>query len=302
MPRGVTSLPESDRGASRRRRSPACRSTTGRCSRRPSRRSARSRRSGWPSWPASTPPRCARTSPTSGPTAPAASGTTSSTCCYQISRELGLTQDWPVVIVGVGNLGHALANYRGFAARGLPRRRPRRRRPGQGAARRSATSPSSRIDDLPGIVAERDVAIGIIATPARGGPGGGRPARRRRRHVDPQLRPDGGRPCRDGVSLRKVDLAIELQILCFYQQRRDGAAGRAGDRAGGAALERRHDGRRADSYPVNLALAGRRCVVVGGGPHRRPQGRGACSTPAPGRTSSPPTVAPRSRALGRRPG
>src|ERR1700738_4534942 len=36
---------------------------------------------------------------------------------YQISRELGLTQDWPVVIVGVGNLGHALANYRGFSAR-----------------------------------------------------------------------------------------------------------------------------------------------------------------------------------------
>src|SRR6187399_17531 len=37
---------------------------------------------------------------------------------YQISRELGLTQDWPVVIVGLGNLGHALANYRGFSARG----------------------------------------------------------------------------------------------------------------------------------------------------------------------------------------
>src|SRR5205085_11840664 len=31
---------------------------------------------------------------------------------FQISRELGLTQDWPVVIVGIGNLGHALANYK----------------------------------------------------------------------------------------------------------------------------------------------------------------------------------------------
>src|ERR1700704_5660436 len=38
---------------------------------------------------------------------------------YQISRELGLTQDWPVVIVGAGNLGHALANYGGFASRGF---------------------------------------------------------------------------------------------------------------------------------------------------------------------------------------
>src|SRR5579863_2755197 len=37
----------------------------------------------------------------------------------QISRQLGLTQDWPVAIVGLGNLGHALANYRGFGARGF---------------------------------------------------------------------------------------------------------------------------------------------------------------------------------------
>src|SRR5438552_10099265 len=39
---------------------------------------------------------------------------------YQMSRELGLTRDWPVVIVGVGNLGHALANYGGFNERGFP--------------------------------------------------------------------------------------------------------------------------------------------------------------------------------------
>src|SRR5881227_1936221 len=38
---------------------------------------------------------------------------------FEMSRELGLTQDWPVVIVGVGNLGHALANYRGFSERGF---------------------------------------------------------------------------------------------------------------------------------------------------------------------------------------
>ncbi len=38
---------------------------------------------------------------------------------YQVSRELGLTQDWPVLIVGAGNLGRALANYGGFASRGF---------------------------------------------------------------------------------------------------------------------------------------------------------------------------------------
>jgi redox-sensing transcriptional repressor len=38
---------------------------------------------------------------------------------YQVRRELGLEQDWSVAIVGVGNLGHALANYRGFGERGF---------------------------------------------------------------------------------------------------------------------------------------------------------------------------------------
>src|SRR6187431_3469188 len=39
---------------------------------------------------------------------------------FQMSRGLGLTHDWPVVIVGLGNLGHALANYGGFRDRGFP--------------------------------------------------------------------------------------------------------------------------------------------------------------------------------------
>jgi redox-sensing transcriptional repressor len=39
---------------------------------------------------------------------------------HQVSRALGLTQDWPVVIAGAGNLGRALANYGGFTQRGFP--------------------------------------------------------------------------------------------------------------------------------------------------------------------------------------
>src|SRR5207249_6328587 len=38
---------------------------------------------------------------------------------HQVRRELGLTQDWPVLIAGAGNLGHALSNYRGFGERGF---------------------------------------------------------------------------------------------------------------------------------------------------------------------------------------
>src|SRR5436305_2778833 len=37
----------------------------------------------------------------------------------QISRELGLLRRCSVVLVGVGNLGRALAGYGGFASRGL---------------------------------------------------------------------------------------------------------------------------------------------------------------------------------------
>ncbi len=37
----------------------------------------------------------------------------------QIDRELGLGGDWPVVVVGLGNLGRALANSQGFTSSGF---------------------------------------------------------------------------------------------------------------------------------------------------------------------------------------
>ena len=39
---------------------------------------------------------------------------------YQVQRELGLNHEWPVVIVGAGNLGQALSGYDGFGQRGFP--------------------------------------------------------------------------------------------------------------------------------------------------------------------------------------
>jgi redox-sensing transcriptional repressor len=140
---------------------------------------------------------------------------------FQISRELGLTQDWPVVIVGVGNLGAALANYRGFSARGfrivaLVDADPAKCGKDVGGL---VVEP---LPDLPRIVAERDVAIGIIATPAAAA-----------QEVAELLVSAGVTSVLNfaptviavppGVSLRKVDLSIELQILSFYQQRRDEA-------------------------------------------------------------------------------
>src|SRR5947199_10199793 len=40
---------------------------------------------------------------------------------FQMHRELGLHQHWQVVIVGIGNLGHALANYGGVGPSGFHR-------------------------------------------------------------------------------------------------------------------------------------------------------------------------------------
>ena len=141
---------------------------------------------------------------------------------YQISRELGLTQDWPVVIVGVGNLGQALANYGGFDARGfrigaLVDADPRK------VGEPVADLVVRHLDDLSPVVAEEGIAIDIIATPASAA-----------QDVAERLVAAGVTSILnfapailsvpEGVSLRKVDLSIELQILSFYEQRAAGFA------------------------------------------------------------------------------
>src|SRR5437868_3655820 len=84
---------------------------------------------------------------------------------FQMSRELGLNQDWPVVIVGIGNLGAALANYGGFTERGFPVA-------ALVDADRSKVGTQlgdltiRHIEELPDIASELGIAIGIIATPA----------------------------------------------------------------------------------------------------------------------------------------
>src|SRR5256885_3093803 len=79
---------------------------------------------------------------------------------FQISRELGLTQDWPVVIVGIGNLGHALANYKGFSERGfrvaaLVDSDPSKR--GEAVAGMRVRG----VEELADVVASERIAIGI---------------------------------------------------------------------------------------------------------------------------------------------
>ena len=137
---------------------------------------------------------------------------------HQVRRELGLTQHWPVLIVGIGNLGHALANYRGFAERGfrvVALVDNDRSKVGEVVGGLSVRH----IDDLPEIVREHEVAIGVVSTPAQVA-----------QEVAERLVEAGVRSILNfapavisvppTVSLRKVDLSIELQILAFYEQRK----------------------------------------------------------------------------------
>ena len=139
----------------------------------------------------------------------------------QISRELGLTKDWPVVIVGLGNLGHALANYPGFQERGFQAVALFDADPAR-VGEKVAGITVRHVDELATVAAELEPAIGVIATPASVA-----------QAVADQLVEAGVTAILnfapavltvpEHVSLRKVDLSIELQILSFYQQRKHGA-------------------------------------------------------------------------------
>src|SRR5687768_9714290 len=84
---------------------------------------------------------------------------------FEMSRELGLTHDWAVVIAGAGNLGRALAGYGGFGERGFPVVALLDTDPDK-VGRTLAGVPVCHPDELPKLVEGNRVAIGIIATPA----------------------------------------------------------------------------------------------------------------------------------------
>src|SRR5215207_5377328 len=140
---------------------------------------------------------------------------------YQIRRELGLTHDWPVVIVGAGNLGQALAGYGGFGERGFPVAGVVDIEPAKVGSVIGGVR-VRHIDDLNQIVQQRRVSIGVVATP----PAAAQDAADRlvRAGVTSILNfAPVVLAVPRGISVRKVDLAVEMQILSFYQQRRSGA-------------------------------------------------------------------------------
>ena len=148
---------------------------------------------------------------------------------HQVRRELGLTQHWPVVIAGAGNLGHALSNYKGFSERGF-RIVSLVDNEEEKVGERIGDMAVEHIDWLPEIVRCKDVAIGVICTPAGAA-----------QEVADRMVAAGIRSILnfapavisvpEHVSVRKVDLSIELQILAYYEQRKAVLAAVKGGRA-----------------------------------------------------------------------
>ena len=162
----------------------------------------------------------------------------------QVEQTLGLTRQHTVALVGVGHLGHALAGYGGFSERGFP------------VAALFDVSPDlvgttiggvrvRDVADIGPVCAELGVTIGVVATPAAAA-----------QSVCDLLVAAGVRSILnfaptvlsvpDDVEVRKVDLAVEMQILSFHVTRRHGTVPAAGPPGPGGAGERgtRTDGRR----------------------------------------------------------
>ena len=132
-----------------------------------------------------------------------------------IAGVLGLTKDSRVAIIGLGHLGQALARYPGFSERGFDI-------VGlfdadQGIIGKDLDGLTVRdVAHLAAAVRDEGINIGVIATPETAA-----------QHVADLLVQAGVTsilnfaPCvlavPEGVAVRKVDLAVELQILSFHE-------------------------------------------------------------------------------------
>ncbi len=141
---------------------------------------------------------------------------------YQIARELGLTNPWGVVVVGLGNLGRALVSYRGFATRGFTVVGLVDSHPDiigtrvQVGDRELSVRPP---EDLAHVVSEGDAQIGVITTPGEVAQDVAQRLVNAGVHSIVNFAPVV-LSVPDSVEVRKVDLAVELQVLAFHEQRR----------------------------------------------------------------------------------
>jgi redox-sensing transcriptional repressor len=139
----------------------------------------------------------------------------------RLTEALGGERSRPCVLIGIGRLGSALADYAGFASRGfqfvgLLDSDPRTVDSEVGGL---VVRP---VEDLEAVVAETRATIGVITTPAEVA-----------QSVCDRLVEAGVRSILNfapvaltvpvGVDVRKVDLSVELQVLAFLDSQRDGS-------------------------------------------------------------------------------
>ncbi|GAA2081800.1 redox-sensing transcriptional repressor Rex [Aeromicrobium tamlense] len=135
-----------------------------------------------------------------------------------IAAVVGQTQPWPVVIVGAGHLGSALAAYQGFGARGVKVAAVVDADPeliGTTVGGHEVLS----IEDLPGIVERDAVSLGIIATPPAAAQSVADALVEAGISSILNFAPTALRVPAE-VDLRQVDVAAELQILGYHAHRR----------------------------------------------------------------------------------
>lgn len=135
-----------------------------------------------------------------------------------LDRELGLNQEYNVALVGAGNLGQALGHYRGFAERGFHVVAAFDSDPAK-VGRVIGTTEVYPLSDLHRIVRGKGITMALVTTPATAA-----------QDVVNRLVEAGVTSVLNfaptvlsvgpGVSIRRVDLAVELQILSYYESTR----------------------------------------------------------------------------------
>jgi redox-sensing transcriptional repressor len=84
---------------------------------------------------------------------------------HHIERILGLTHKWPVVVVGIGHLGQAIARYEGFHSQGLQLVGLFDSDPAK-LGQLVGDLPIQSFERLPEVVREQNARLAIIAVPA----------------------------------------------------------------------------------------------------------------------------------------
>jgi redox-sensing transcriptional repressor len=134
-----------------------------------------------------------------------------------IRFELGLDEQSPVIVVGLGNLGQALVNHAGFGKRGFPIVAVFDVDPDK-VGGTVGDLRVEHLDEIDRVVDQLGARTAIITTPVEAAQSATDRAVEAGVTSVLNFAPTVVQ-VPDGVALRHVDLALELQILSYYQPR-----------------------------------------------------------------------------------